>query len=337
VIVREWDPSTAPDTEVAAVVDLLNEALEVDLPKDPPWRYDGFREYISCTMPGESRVCWTVSDATTGRMIGHAGALLMDDMSVFELVVHPDVRRQGIGSALLLAGARCAADAGIPSLGVEVPGDTPLLPFFEAHGFRWAFGEMRNLLDVSTVDWFQLGEMARGIGSGYTVEYYAGGPPESMFEAYARAKQSARDDIEDDLDLRPSSYDPERLRASIATLNDRGLKPYIVLAVHEPTGTVAGLTEVVVPRQRPTRADQYDTIVVPEHRGYGIGRAIKARMLFELRAAEPDVLEVQTWHAVKNEPLIKVNAELGFQPDCEWREYEADVTDLLRRLRPAAA
>jgi GNAT superfamily N-acetyltransferase len=146
-----------------------------------------------------------------------------------------------------------------------------------------------------------------------------------------------RDDTDGDLDLRPSSYTPERLGASLATLNERGLKPYIVLAIHESTGAVAGLTEVVVPRQRPGRADQYDTIVVPAHRGYGIGRAIKARMLFELRAAEPKLAEVQTWHALEKEPMLKVNAELGFQPDREWREYEADVADLLKRLGPNPA
>ena len=95
---------------------------------------------------------------------------------------------------------------------------------------------------------------------------------------------------------------------------------------------LAGLTEVVVPAQRPTRADQYDTVVVPKHRGYGLGRAIKARMLFELRSAEPRVTEVQTWNAFENEPMLKVNSELGFQPDRQWSEYEADVADLARLL-----
>jgi hypothetical protein len=46
-------------------------------------------------------------------------------------------------------------------------------------------------------------------------------------------------------------------------------------------------------------------------------------MLFELRAAEPKLAEVQTWHALEKEPMLKVNADLGFLPDREWREYEA--------------
>jgi len=153
-----------------------------------------------------------------------------------------------------------------------------------------------------------------------------------MLDEYARAKASARAHPTYDLELRPSSYESDRLRASIATLHRRGLKPYIVLAVHEQSGTVAGLTEVVVPAQRPIRADQYDTVVVQKHRGYGLGRALKARMLVELRSAEPQLRDVQTWNAVGYESMRRVNAELGFRPDREWCEYEIDVDELLLTL-----
>jgi hypothetical protein len=175
--------------------------------------------------------------------------------------------------------------------------------------------------------------MAAGISTGYRVEFHPGGPPESLLEAYAQAKLEAQSD-DDELDLAPRSSDPQRLRDSLDTLHRRGLKPYIVLAIHEATGVVAGLTEVVVPAQHPERADQYDTIVVRDHRGYGIDRAIKARMLFELRTAEPALLEVQTWNAQHNESMLKVNAELGFLPDRDWYEYGADVAQLVQALEP---
>jgi GNAT superfamily N-acetyltransferase len=211
-------------------------------------------------------------------------------------------------------------------------GGTPASDFFEAQGFRCAFVEMRNLLDLSTVNWSQLATLAEGVGSGYRLECHHGGPPEPILEEYAKAKATMRLNPAYDLDLRPSSYDSERLRASLATLQARGLKPYVVLAVHEQSGTVAGLTEVVVPAQRPTRADQYDTVVVRTHRGYGLGRALKARMLSELRTAEPQVLDVQTWNAVGGEAMGRINDELGFKPNREWREYDVDVDDVLRRL-----
>ncbi|MEV6923520.1 GNAT family N-acetyltransferase [Dactylosporangium sp. NPDC051485] len=330
--VREWDPGAAPAAELEAVLRALNEIVTVDVPEDPPWRESMFREYLAVTMPGERRTSW-LATSESGEVLGHASLLALEEIGVLELSVVPGARHSRVGDALLGAVARRAAEEGFESVGVEVIGDTPSVKFFEDNGFECAFIEMRNLLDLSGVDWLRLGEMAAGIGAGYRIEYYPGGPPPELYAGYAAAKEAARAAVVEDLELRPSSYDADRLAASLRTLHARGLKPYIVLAVHEQSETIAGLTEVVVPAQRPTRADQYDTIEVPSHRGYGISRAIKARMLFELRAAEPDLLDVQTWNALENEPLLQVNAELGFRPDREWREYEADVVDLLRRLK----
>nr|WP_205862385.1 GNAT family N-acetyltransferase [Planosporangium thailandense] len=313
-----------------ALLRAANLAVAADVPEDPPWRPDSFREYLSVTMPDERRVSWLALDGDD--LLGYVSILLVGDVAVLELLVRPDVRRTGVGTALLGAAATRARAEGYGSIGVEVIGDTPAGDFFEAQGFRCAFVEMRNLLDLSTVDWTQLATMAESVGSGYRLEYHPGGPAESILDEYAKAKATMRLNPAYDLELRPSSYDSERLRASLATLHARGLKPYVVLAVHEPSGTVAGLTEVVVPAQRPTRADQYDTVVVQAHRGYGLGRALKARMLSELRAAEPQLLDVQTWNAVGAKAVTRINDELGFRPNREWREYEADVDEVLRRL-----
>jgi ribosomal protein S18 acetylase RimI-like enzyme len=337
-MVREWDPRTAPSVEIEAVLTTLNAALAADLPDDPQWRIDSFREYLAVTMPGERRVCW-VAESSPGAiqrgepLAGHANVLFVGDIGVVEVIVAPYARHTGLGREMLTALANRAYAEGYTSLGVEVIGDTPAIGFYERYGFVCAFIEIRHVLKLESVDWLNLGEMASGVGAGYRVEYYPGGPPEELYDAYAEAKTAARDSYEaTDLELRPSSYEPDRLRSSLATLHARGMRPHIVLGIHEPSGRVAGLTEVVVAAQHPTRADQYDTVVVPAHRGYGLGRALKARMLFELRSSEPRVTEVQTWNAFENEPLLKVNAELGFQPDRQWCEYEADLAELVRRL-----
>jgi GNAT superfamily N-acetyltransferase len=335
-MVREWDPGYSSAAELESILHCLNGVIAVDLPDDPPWEVTSLREYLAVTMPGERRVCWIAEefpgDAEAGKpLLGQANILLFGDIGVVEVLVHPRSRRGKVGTVLLETATRRAYDEGFSSIGVEVVGDTPGIQFYESMGFRCAYVEMRSVLQLSDVDWLELGEMARGIGSGYRVEYFPDGLPDSILETYAEAKQVVRDD--GDLELHPSSYDAERLRASVATLAARGMKPYIVVAVHERSGSVAGLTEVVVPAFHPTRADQYDTVVVPEHRGYGVGRAIKARMLFELRAAESDLRDVQTWNAPDNEGMLKVNSELGFKPDREWREYEADVPYLVSRFK----
>jgi GNAT superfamily N-acetyltransferase len=335
--VREWDPRAASPEEIQSLVETVNAALAVDLPDDPPWQDVQVREYLAETMPGERRINWVAEDDRLAEgdssIFAHVGLLLLGDIGVLEVLVHPRLRRRGLGRELVAVAARRAYLEGFSSIGVEAIGGTPAIPFYESLGFEREYVETRSVLSLSKVDWTALGEMGRGIGNGYRIEYHPGGPPENLLEPYSQAKLEAQHD-EGDLDLAPRSSDPQRLRDSLNTLHKRGLKPYIVLAIHEASGVVAGLTEVVVPAQHPERADQYDTIVVRDHRGYGIDRAIKARMLFELRTAEPELREVQTWNAQHNESMLKVNAELGFQSDRDWYEYGADVAQLVQSLEP---
>ncbi|RAO37954.1 hypothetical protein PSN13_00925 [Micromonospora saelicesensis] len=334
-MVREWDPRTASSAEIASLLATLNAVLAADLPQDPPWREASLREYLAEVMPGERRISWIAqgeptAPGDTGAVLGQVHVLLLGDIGVLEVLVHPSARRTGLGRDLVLRAARRVYQEGFRSIGVEVVGDTPAVGFYESLGFTREYVETRSVLDLTAVDWAELAEMATGISAGYQLEFFPGGPPDDLIEAYARAKAEVRD--VDDGELRPSSYDPERLRDSLDTLHRRGMKPYIVLAQHEQSGEVAGLTEVVVPAQHPTRADQYDTIVAQDHRGYGIDRAIKARMLLELRSAEPELIEVQTWNAQANEAMLKVNAELGYRPDRDWCEYSVDVAELVHRL-----
>ncbi|MGC5029013.1 GNAT family N-acetyltransferase [Micromonospora sp. DT229] len=336
-MVREWDPRNASSAEIASLLETLNAILATDLPQDPPWRETCLREYLAEVMPGERRISWVAqaepaADGTPGPILGHVHVLLLGSIGVLEVLVHPSVRRRGIGRDLVLRAARRVYQEGFESIGVEVVGGTPAIAFYESLGFAREYVETRSVLDLNEVDWAELAQMSTGLGTGYHVQFHPGGPPDELIEAYARAKAEIRD-VEDG-ELRPSSYDPQRLRDSLDCLHRRGMKPYIVLALHEQTGEVAGLTEVVVPAQHPTRADQYDTIVVQDHQGYGIDRAIKARMLLELRSAEPQLEEVQTWNAQANEAMLKVNAELGYRPDREWCEYSVDVAELVHRLDP---
>jgi GNAT superfamily N-acetyltransferase len=331
-MLRECDPVTASTADVTATVQIMNEVLAADLPADPLWQIEQAREYLTVTMPGEHRITWMAEDESDGTPLGRATLLVTEEIGVLELMVRPSARGTGVGTQLLSAIATRARAEGVDTLGVEVTGGTPSQGFFEANGFRRACTELRGVLTLSAVNWERIAHMAAGIGAGYRVEVYSGGPPRDMYETYTAAKEAIRNLEFPDLELRPSSYGPERLEASIATLRARGLKPYVVVAIHERSETVAGLTEVVVPAHRPSRADQYDTIVVPAHRGYGVDRALKARMLLELQAAEPQLIDVQTWDSEENEQLLKINSELGYKIDCEWLEYAVSVDNLMETL-----
>ena len=61
-MVREWDPGTAPETEIEDMLRALNEVLAADLPDEPRWHIDLFREYLSATLPDERRIAWIGDD-----------------------------------------------------------------------------------------------------------------------------------------------------------------------------------------------------------------------------------------------------------------------------------
>jgi GNAT superfamily N-acetyltransferase len=331
VRLREWDPTTADPEELAGYLHLYNEVTSHDLPGDPLWHNVRLREYLATTMPGERRTCW-LAEGDDGAVVGFAGLLVLSDLGVLELYVTPNERGNGVGRALLKAVSDRAATEHFSSVGVEVVGGTPAAEFYTRYGFSHVYTEMRSILRLSAVDWDHVEEMSSALVQGYVVQVHEGGLPDSLLPAYAAAKQVRRADPTGDMELRPSSYDVERLRSSLQVLNERGLRPYIVVALHERSGHVAGLTELVVPAQHPIRADQYDTIIVPAHNSYGLARVIKARMLLELRERERQLETVQTWHATDREQLQQVNKELGFQADREWREYEVETADLAERL-----
>jgi GNAT superfamily N-acetyltransferase len=60
--------------------------------------------------------------------------------------------------------------------------------------------------------------------------------------------------------------------------------------------------------------DQFDTIVLPEHRGHRLGMLVKAANLLQVRRAAPTATSIVTWNAAENRHMLAVNEALGFYP-----------------------
>jgi RimJ/RimL family protein N-acetyltransferase len=111
----------------------------------------------------------------------------------------------------------------------------------------------------------------------------------------------------------------------------RGDDLYTVAALSGPV--VAGFTEVVVPSGCTGRAAQYDTAVVPEHRGRRLGIWVKAAMLRWLAEERPEVREIETDNSGDNTQMLAVNEELGFRVERESLEYLATAAALPAPVR----
>ncbi|GAB3648504.1 GNAT family N-acetyltransferase [Glycomyces tarimensis] len=336
---KQLAPSEMTADDIRDWCSVLNDMTAADMPAEPRWRTERLHDYLVGTLPDDRRFVFLYRD-DDGDLIGHASLIMFGGdqagTGVAELSTRPSARGKGIGKSLLRAVAQCAKTHGCRSLAVEVIATTPAVGFYDRLGFERAVVEQRHLLRWTEIDWEKIEHAAGRLAAGYRLEYHAGTVPDRLLDSYANVKANLRTPT-DSYAVVPEwrgSAQADRLRDSLATLDRRGMRSHIVVAIAEPYGNVVGLTELVVSAQRPTRADQYDTVVDPEHRSYGLAMSMKARLLTELRRAEPQLVDVQTWTIESADDVRWINSELGFVHDVDWYDYEADVDRLLKRIGP---
>ncbi|MEU6858772.1 GNAT family N-acetyltransferase [Glycomyces sp. NPDC046736] len=334
---KQLAPGEMTDDDLRDWCSVLNDMTAADMPGEPRWRTDRLRDYLTGSLPDDRRYLFMDRDAD-GDLVGHASLIVFGGeqagTGVVEMSTRPSARGRGVGSRLLRAVALAAQGDGCRTLSVEVIATTPAVGFYDRHGFARAVVEQRHLLRWAEIDWAKIEHAAGRLAAGYRLEYHAGSVPDRLLDSYADVKANLRTspgNVAFVPEWRGSAYAPA-LRDSFATLDRRGMRPHIAVAISEPYGQVVGLTELVVSAQRPTRADQYDTVVAPQHRSYGLAMSMKARLLTELRRAEPQLVDVQTWTLETADDVRWINGELGFVHDVDWYDYEADVDKLLARL-----
>ncbi|NVI86297.1 GNAT family N-acetyltransferase, partial [Actinomadura sp. BRA 177] len=239
-----------------------------------------------------------------------------------DVQVRPGHRRRGLGRRLLTAAAEGLRADGRISVIAQVLAGTPAVPFLESQGFECVLTLRGMLLRLQDVPPERISDLLAKAPAGYDLVHWQGAVPDEHASALARAKHAMADFAE----YEGTMWDAHRVREMAEVVAKRGDALYTVAALHG--ATIAGFTEIVVPHDSAGRAAQYDTAVVPEHRGRRIGIWVKAAMLAWLTTERPDVREIETDNSGDNAHMIAVNEELGFRTERESLEYQAPVTVL---------
>jgi GNAT superfamily N-acetyltransferase len=79
-------------------------------------------------------------------------------------------------------------------------------------------------------------------------------------------------------------------------------------------GAVVGFTELVVPGDGRGDGQHYGTGVLPEHRGHGLGRWMKAESIRQARVRHPGLGGLLTDTADINPYMRRINDALGYAP-----------------------
>lgn len=251
-----------------------------------------------------------------------------------ELAVAAEVRRRGIGTALLRHAAEAAREGGCTVLGVEAMDEAAAMAFLARYDARSCIADTRSVLMIASVDRADIAACAeRPAGaSAYSLVSWDGVAPPHVIERYARVTTAMNTAPLGTMTWNDEAADAEKLHAWARAITDRGDDIWVICAQHDATGEFAGLTEVLHLNQWPGHSWQENTAVDPAHRGHGLGLWMKATMLQRILTERPDTRIIETWNASENEHMLRVNRRLGFRPANTGAEIEVDVDVAVERL-----
>jgi GNAT superfamily N-acetyltransferase len=315
------------EADIAAWHRVVSASTAYDLPGESLPTLEQITGELAVTNLTGRRLNWIARD-TAGVVVGVAGLRLFtgagrDHLAEFAVHVHPGHRSRGTGGRLLAAVISAAVADGRRSLVVEASSTTPAVSFLEQRGFGCVLSLSVLLLVVAEMSDRRLADLVAADHPGYRLTRWRGTVPDELAQAFTDARAAMDDVPVGEPDFTSVGWDIDRVKEMAEVVHKRGDTLITVAAM--AGDRVAGFTEIVIPHGDVLRVYQYDTAVVPEHRGNGLGLWVKAAMLEWLRAEWPDVAEIETDNAEDNAHMLNVNERLGFRHLRQTRQYQLDL------------
>lgn len=336
--IDDLDPQSGSDEDLAALHELFAISELEDYPDDPPtplaeavgnWRNrSSFRKV---------RI-WRARDGDRVVGLGELSLKYIEQNRHHAYVwvaIRPEWRRKGLAKRLLRPVVAAASEDGRTLLetwaSLDGPGDACLTEL----GAKRAIIDRHSRLLIKDVD----AEMLRSWvaraperAADYSLVEWEGRCPEDLVEAFAELRGVMNTAPREELEEEDEILTPERLRETESTWEAQQWSWWIIAARHDPTGELAGYTELQFSHHRKDRIWQGDTGVVPAHRERGLGRWLKAAMLLRLMERRPEVEKVDTWNAGSNAPMLAINHALGFKLIKELAAWQIGLEELSGRL-----
>jgi RimJ/RimL family protein N-acetyltransferase len=327
---RAFDVATASAEELAAA-HALDRRLSAEMwPDDPP---PGFEEWIRELRAIPPYVLFRQWGAWHGgEAVGRAFLVARDTpqnrhLANTDIWVAPEWRRQGIAKRFLshIVEAANALDRTLLVAGTDssIPAGRA---FMERLGARVGIVERTNQLDLARLDpalmqaWREEGPRDE-----YELGWWLGPYPDEDLAAICNLMDVMNTAPRGDLEVEDWSWTPEMVRQQEASMLERKVERWTLFTRHRASGELAGYTEVSYDPSQSETLYQGDTGVVPQHRGHGLGRWLKATMIERVLAERPQVKRVRTGNANSNAPMLRINEAMGFRPYKDWTIWQIEV------------
>ncbi|MEV5961318.1 GNAT family N-acetyltransferase [Kribbella sp. NPDC051952] len=262
--------------------------------------------------PFSRRIAWLAADAD-GNPVGSAFLRLNSrqvaaHLAELQLNVHPAERRRGIGSQLLGAVVGGARDHEVRTLITDAPAGSPADLFLEHHHFEIGLTLVYARLQLADAD------PTVDDVPGYRLISWRGVVPDELAQRFTDARTGMNDAPSGSIEYGEDVWDVERTRYAAQVIEQRGEHLATVAAVDESTGLIVGFSELVVPGDGKGEAQHYGTAVLPQHRGHGLARWMKAEQIRQTRDHFPDLSTLITDTVDTNTAMRRTNTALGYKP-----------------------
>lgn len=285
-----------------------------------------------------------VVDAPDGpRVVGEAALFLQvkanRELAFGSITVHPEHRRQGIGTALAQWARETARAEGRTTLTTWVdfgPGtpdgatlspasgtgrvaaDLPGVVFAQKLGLTLQLVERRSRLDLpvapEVVSRFEA-ESRAVAGEAYRVRTWTAPTPDELIGSYAALEQALADDEpRGGLDMESDVWDADRIRGEEAAIAAKGDRYVVTAAEHVASGELVAMSMLQWNDLKPHHTDQQATVVLTAHRGHRLGMLVKTVNLREHARLRPGSRRIYTWNNEENPHMLAINVALGFVP-----------------------
>lgn len=323
--VQPFDPPTASHEQRLAVGQLLTDSHAFALPDDPPLNPELEALGLTHVSPGEAVRHFAVWDGDRAVAWGSLGYSLTQNLHAAHarLIVHPDLRRQGLGRAVAGALRDAAREQGRR---LVTCGTTSQVPAGEAFartlGAEPALPMRQSQLDLAGLDRELLGRWtARPEGDPYRLHLWTR-IPEEFLARMVTLMEVMNTAPRGDLEVDDWQITPEMVRAWEGMIEEAGEVRLLLAAEDTRTGELMGYTETFWHQGRAALVYQGATAVRPEARGQGLGKWLKAQMLEQVLASCPGARWVRTNNAEENAAMLGINVALGFQPWASFTEWQ---------------
>lgn len=290
------------------------------------WSADELRE----SEKGTDKLRYAAAAVEGEDVIGAGGVILPladnTSLAMVNVAVVADARRRGIGTALQQWAEQIAADHGRTTVlsestwsGADAAAD-PARCWARGRGFQPAQTVVRQDLALPV-------RVDAALATAYALETHVDGVPAADLDDRALlARRISTDAPMGELDLEEENWDAQRVLELYERARGMGRQVVETFARHRESGRLVGFTHVQTNLSRPTVAFVQDTLVVREHRGHGLGAAMKLANHRTLAELAPHVQTVRTWNAAENTPMLAVNAALGYRATGFTQEWQKKLS-----------